>query len=550
MTDGASSDIPPDEMTSTEIASDEITWTTAVLRRHTPLFLSFHITGQTPESIRRHTGIPAGFTHLRRSGLALQYSQAEQSAARSIIHHQAANLGFPFFEDFSGLCLSSCETLLQAAEKAGAQIPRQQVPPHQARSQVPAQSGDAPALAAPALEAILQPYFDAAIAQASLLSTMVMVQRELEAFLDRFVATRIADDRKAAAVSAALKMTVEPTWEVLNLKGILDLGRVIQSQIVDYGDWIIEDPVRLLVRMATGYPSIWERVATYENDFGWMGRMYYAGEPISAADIVLRLQNILRHDCASRLAHIEARREEQLAERRRAIECIDDPEAQRLADIVASYIYLRSERLDVFFIAHERVIEALRAAGRALGLARPDDIIFLDWREISRALREGSSPAELRACVDARRNGFELVAVAGAIEWIPRAVSPQTQEAVRLPASDDDVAGVTACGGRVRGQVRLVLTDQDMVDMIPGEILVTASTTPSLMLAVEKAAGIVTDEGGMLCHAAIVSREFDIPCVIGTDDATRRLRTGDTVDMSASEGRVKIVSRAQPSAKQ
>jgi pyruvate,water dikinase len=89
-----------------------------------------------------------------------------------------------------------------------------------------------------------------------------------------------------------------------------------------------------------------------------------------------------------------------------------------------------------------------------------------------------------------------------------------------------------------------------MVDMIPGEILVTASTTPSLMLAVEKAAGIVTDEGGMLCHAAIVSREFDIPCVIGTDDATRRLRTGDTVDMSASEGRVKIVSRAQPSAKQ
>jgi phosphohistidine swiveling domain-containing protein len=374
---------------------------------------------------------------------------------------------------------------------------------------------------------------------------MVIVQRELEAFLDRFVTVRIAaDDRKAAAASAALKMTVEPTYEVLNLKGILDLGRVVQSQIIDYNDWIIEDPVRLLVRIATDYPSIWERVANYENDFGWMGRMYYAGEPISAADIVLRLQNILRYDCASRLTHINARREEQLAERRRAIECVDDPEAQRLADIVASYIYLRSERLDVFFIAHERVIEALRAAGRTLGLVRPDDIIFLDWREISRALREGSSPAELRACADARRNGFEFVAVAGAIEWIPRAVSPQKQEAVRLSTSDDDVVGVTACGGRVRGIVRLVLTDQDMLDMTPGEILVTTSTTPSLMLAVEKAAGIVTDEGGMLCHAAIVSREFDIPCVIGTDNATRRLRTGDTIDMSAGEGKVKIVSRA------
>jgi phosphohistidine swiveling domain-containing protein len=511
----------------TDSPSSDITWATAVLRRHTPLFLSFHISGQTLDSIRRATGLPVGFTHLRRSGLALQYSQEELSAARSIIHRQVTNLGLQFFEDFSRLCESSSETLLQSAEKISAQV----------RSQ----SGDGQAL-----EALLQPYFDAAIAQASLLSTMSAVQRELEAFLDRFATARIADARKAAAVSSALKMTVAPTYEVLNLEGILDLGRIVQSQIIDYSDWIIEDPVRLLVRIATDYPSIWERIAKYENDFGWMGRMYYAGEPISAADIVLRLQNILRYDCAGRLTHIDVRRKEQLAERRRAIECVDDPEAQRLADVVASYIYLRSKRLDVFFIAHERVIEALRAAGRTLGLARPDDIIFLDWREIRRALREGSGPAELQACADARRNGFELVAVAGVIEWIPRAVSPQQQEAVRLSTSEDDVVGVTACGGSVRGLVRLVLTDQDMLDMIPGEILVTTSTTPSLMLAVEKAAGIVTDEGGMLCHAAIVSREFGIPCVIGTDNATRRLRTGDIIDMSAGEGKVKIISRARP----
>jgi phosphohistidine swiveling domain-containing protein len=534
----------------TDGTSGQITWTTGVQRRHTPLYLSFHISGQTLDSIRRRTGLPVEFPHLRRSGLALQFSQEELSAAHSIIHRQVTNLGLEFFEDFSRRCLSSCKTLLDAAEKAGAKIQPQEIQPQEIQpkevrsQQVRSQSGDGPALAA-----LLQPYFDAASGQASLLRTMVIVHHELEAFLDRFVTVRIADDRKAAAMSAALKMTVEPTYEVLNLKGIIDLGSAVQSQFADYNDWIVEDPVRLLVRIATDYPSIWERVARYENDFGWMGRMYYAGEPISAADIVLRLQNILRHDCAGRLAHINARREEQLAQRRRAIECVDDPETRRLADIVASYNHLRSERLDVFFIAHDRVIDALRAAGRTLGLARPDDIIFLDWREISRGLREGSSPAELRACVDARRNGFEFVAVAGVTEWIPRAVSLQEQEAVRLSASDDDVVGVTACGGRIGGIVRLVLTDQDMLDMTPGEILVTTSTTPSLMLAVEKAAGIVTDEGGMLCHAAIVSREFDIPCIIGTDNATRRLRTGDTVDMLADESRIKIVSRARPSVK-
>jgi pyruvate,water dikinase len=83
-----------------------------------------------------------------------------------------------------------------------------------------------------------------------------------------------------------------------------------------------------------------------------------------------------------------------------------------------------------------------------------------------------------------------------------------------------------------------------MLDMTPGEILVTTMTTPSLMLAVEKAAGIVTDEGGMLCHAAIVSREFEIPCVIGTNEATRQLRTGDTIIVAADEGRVQIINRA------
>ena len=204
----------------TDSTFSDIVWATAVMRRHTPLFLSLHISGQTPDSIQRQTGLPVGFTHLRRCGLALQYSPAELSAARSIIHHQVTKLGLQFFEDFSKRCLSCCEMLLQAAENVSAQI----------RS---------PSCGGPALEGLLQPYFDAAIAQAGLLSTMVIVQRELEAFLDQFVTARIATvDRKRAAVTAALKMTVDPTDEVRNLKGILDLGRVVQSQIIDYNDWI------------------------------------------------------------------------------------------------------------------------------------------------------------------------------------------------------------------------------------------------------------------------------------------------------------------------
>ena len=179
------------------------------------------------------------------------------------------------------------------------------------------------------------------------------------------------------------------------------------------------------------------------------------------------------------------------------------------------------------------------------------DVIYLDWREITSALRGESDAAGLRATASLRRDGFEFLAVDGVTKWIAPPESTNTVTPAQQPASGGDLLlGVTANGGHVRAVVRLILSDQDMLDMKPGEILVTTMTTPSLMLAVEKAAGIVTDEGGMLCHAAIVSREFDIPCVIGTNDATRRLRTGDTIDMVAQEGRVRIVSRADAVSRQ
>ena len=74
-----------------------------------------------------------------------------------------------------------------------------------------------------------------------------------------------------------------------------------------------------------------------------------------------------------------------------------------------------------------------------------------------------------------------------------------------------------------------------------GEILVTSMTTPEYIVAMEKSAAIITDEGGVLCHAAIVSREMNIPCVIGTKIATKVLKTGDLIEVDANNGLIKIL---------
>ena len=74
-----------------------------------------------------------------------------------------------------------------------------------------------------------------------------------------------------------------------------------------------------------------------------------------------------------------------------------------------------------------------------------------------------------------------------------------------------------------------------------GDILVAESTTPELMSLCNLASAIVTNQGGMLSHAAVVSRELKIPCIIDTKNATEVLKDGDVVEVDANRGEVKII---------
>jgi len=80
-----------------------------------------------------------------------------------------------------------------------------------------------------------------------------------------------------------------------------------------------------------------------------------------------------------------------------------------------------------------------------------------------------------------------------------------------------------------------------MNDFVKGEVLVTTMTSPEFVPAMHKAIAIVTDEGGVLCHAAIVSREMNKPCIIGTRIATKVLRDGDFVEVNTKEGYIMVI---------
>lgn len=106
-----------------------------------------------------------------------------------------------------------------------------------------------------------------------------------------------------------------------------------------------------------------------------------------------------------------------------------------------------------------------------------------------------------------------------------------------------DLQGISASAGKVAGPALVALSIETAKAIKPGEILVTGMTTPEFVPAMKKAAAIVTDEGGITCHAAIISRELGIPCIVGTKFATRLIKTGDLVEVAANHGIVRLLNK-------
>ena len=110
--------------------------------------------------------------------------------------------------------------------------------------------------------------------------------------------------------------------------------------------------------------------------------------------------------------------------------------------------------------------------------------------------------------------------------------------------SVSEVRGLTAYRGSVTGRARVVMNTADQDAVSSGDILIVPMTTPDYLPSMQKAAAFVTDEGGVICHAAIIARELKKPCVIGTKKATSVFRDGDWIEVDGFTGVVRLVPRS------
>jgi pyruvate,water dikinase len=212
-----------------------------------------------------------------------------------------------------------------------------------------------------------------------------------------------------------------------------------------------------------------------------------------------------------------------------------------------------------FFIdqgTNARVRIVLVAIGRKLVeagvLDDPEDVIFLRYNELRTLVGGGAFDA--RSLVSSRRDERERAFEIRPREWVGTCTAGQLafpyytlwgfpEKFHRQPPTElDRVVGLAASPGVAEGRARFVASLDEFDHVKDGEILVCRMTNPAWVVLFTKIGGLVTDAGGVASHPAVVSREFGIPAVVGTSDATTRIKTGDHVRVNGATGVVEILS--------
>jgi phosphohistidine swiveling domain-containing protein len=390
---------------------------------------------------------------------------------------------------------------------------------------------------------------------APFLAATPAVRARLESFLTRRITEELGPEgtpeKAAELVTGVAAGPVEPEA----IREVRDCYR-IASKIMD-DDRALEllrstSPELAERGLEDDFPDLYGLIRHHVDDYGWLWTDVddSGGAPRSTRKLLDRIQAVLLRwdrDTLTEAAQVTAAPTPGPASL--SFESLAEP-AGALRDLVTrrpfrGVVHRQAEAMAAPFLAGMAELVGCTA----------EQVAFSSAEEVRAALAD---QAELPiAEIDRRiRNSFTVVRSGETLRVHGRESPPPEAESTPAPAAA--ITGTSACRGRAVGPVRIVHAAPELGELEAGEILVTATSSPEVLgggsafptrtgapRGLENAAAIVTDDGGFLSHAAIVSREHQIPCIVGTERATTTLVDGQVVEVDATSrvGRVVPVSR-------
>lgn len=477
-----------------------MTWDTFARRNHAPLSARLLQEAQRKPSFERATGIPFGLRNHAWIGDTIYIPTTEVNGLGIAVKSVAPFEDWSFFAEFSRRCRAALEELAETATASAAV------------------AGNPDLSEGELSERTLR--WLAAYRQAMAFVPVFRV-------IDRVLETYIPADQVAGFLAGVVGHVTEETRErqaigtiVSELRNCGDLFATTDEAV-----HLIDDHVR---------------------EFGWLRTRWYLGDPFTSQDVRQRIVALLSAEAihTSTLS----------AESKESSSSDADPQKQ----IVDELAFLRSFRAEAINKAIWDARPLFEAITQRTGVRYEDLVQMLPDELIGLINGTAPSPAEL----ESRREIFATILLddvfserSGAtdVENLRRqigvdVISSQGGNAAQ-PSEESGVVlrGVAASPGCARGPVRIVHSADDDSSVESGDILVTTMTYPSLVGAMQRSAAIITDDGGLLSHAAVTARELQKPCLINTEVATQVLADGDTVEVDCNVGLVRLIEAASKS---
>jgi pyruvate,water dikinase len=327
-----------------------------------------------------------------------------------------------------------------------------------------------------------------------------------------------------------------------------------------------------LAASEAGRRFVAEQLEPYQREFGW--RAVWSHEFIfptwreDPEPILDQIRGYLEtdYDYPSALRAVAEDLEKASAE---LLEGLSGAERDELAAVNAINLRMAPLTPDHHFYIDQGANARLRVVLITLGqrlvdeglLDTADDVLFLRYNEL-RAFVGDPTGTDARGLVAQRRAEREAAGKLQPRDWVGTVTESQlnfpywvnwgyperftrSQSTDGASQGDSQVAGIAGSPGVVEGTARVVRTVADFDEVAEGDILVCQMTNPAWVVLFTKIAGLVTDTGGTTSHPAVLAREFGIPAVVGTSEATRRIATGDRVRVDGTKGVVEILTAAE-----
>lgn len=209
-----------------------------------------------------------------------------------------------------------------------------------------------------------------------------------------------------------------------------------------------------------------------------------------------------------------------------------EPEVYKILEYIGQYKLATHTQLSKM---EQLVGEVLSEISSQLSLTL-EEVQFLTGSELFALLKDELSTEFVLKKIKERQAGFiylvknKKILIGNDYQGWHKKLLPQLEK--------PEVKGRVAYGegGVVRGKARIHFAFSKTMELNPGDILVCGMTNPQMIPYLKQATAIVTDEGGLLCHAAIISRELKIPCIVGTKRASTIFQEGDMLEIDLKTG--------------